>query len=513
MGIINSRGEYLLNLDPDDKFESNSDLKFLYNKAKNLNLDYILYLLKRIPRFKSEIKVCKQRNQLQLQREDFLITNKFIKRKILLNAYKFFKSDIYKYKWDYHEDNIWNFLTRVYSHTSKIINKYIYIYKRNNDSLNIHKSYSIEMKNRIYRINALFKVMQNNNINNSSLYYKKYYKDYLYIYRNYNKSLLKSTEIKNYIINISFRFLKIYGDRKDITNEIYYIMNSFSNNKIIFFYSSINNNIIDYLTYLTIYKYLQKNSMRKIISVNINDKKMFKIILNYIFSNDILFGLGNLIFHSKFSNIINKYKKNKIILLYYNIDKYITNNHIYKTPSYLFMYSFNRESILRKNNKLYCIPNNIIYLANYFNYKRNIKNKNNNIIVFFDNYTDKSVERINNIIGQKLIENQTIFNLTEIFLNIQNITDIIRESRLIITDNFNIMELSALSFTTCILYGNSIDNNNINARLAFNLKYIKYINDINKLEELINDLENKSNEFNEAEIKIFYKNLFLEFKI
>jgi hypothetical protein len=75
------------------------------------------------------------------------------------------------------------------------------------------------------------------------------------------------------------------------------------------------------------------------------------------------------------------------------------------------------------------------------------------------------------------------------------------------------MELSALSFTTCILYGNSTDNNNINARLAFNLKYIKYIDNINKLEELINDLENKSNEISEAEIKIFYKNLFLEFKI
>ena len=93
-------------------------------------------------------------------------------------------------------------------------------------------------------------------------------------------------------------------------------MNSFSNNKIIFFYSSINNNIIDYLTYITIYKYLQKNSVRKIISVNINDKKMFKIILNYIFSNDILFSLGNLIFHSKFTNIINKYNKNKVILLF-----------------------------------------------------------------------------------------------------------------------------------------------------------------------------------------------------
>ena len=177
------------------------------------------------------------------------------------------------------------------------------------------------------------------------------------------------------------------------------------------------------------------------------------------------------------------------------------------------MYSLNRKSILRDNNKLYFIPNNIIYLANYFNYKGNINDKNNNIIVFFDNYTDKSVERINNIIGQKLVENQTIFNLTEIIFNITNITDIIRESRLIITDNYTIMELSALSFTSCILYGNSTHNNNINSRLAFNLKYIKYIDNINKLEELINDLENKSNEFNEAEIKMYYKNLLLEFKI
>jgi glycosyltransferase involved in cell wall biosynthesis len=127
MGIINSSGEYLLNLDPDDKLESNSDLKILYNKAKKSKLDYILYLLKRVPRFKSEIKDCKLRNQLQLQSEDFLITNKFIKRKILLKAYKFFKSDIYKFKWDYHEDNIWNILTRVYGQTNKIVNKYIYI--------------------------------------------------------------------------------------------------------------------------------------------------------------------------------------------------------------------------------------------------------------------------------------------------------------------------------------------------------------------------------------------------
>jgi glycosyltransferase involved in cell wall biosynthesis len=78
-GIINSVGEYLINLDPDDKFKSNSDLKLLYNKAKKSNSDYVLFLLKRIPRLKSEIKTINLQNKLQLQNEDFYITNKFAK--------------------------------------------------------------------------------------------------------------------------------------------------------------------------------------------------------------------------------------------------------------------------------------------------------------------------------------------------------------------------------------------------------------------------------------------------
>ena len=48
MGIINSRGEYLMCLDPDDQLKGSSDLKYLYNKSKAFNTDiisfYILYL-------------------------------------------------------------------------------------------------------------------------------------------------------------------------------------------------------------------------------------------------------------------------------------------------------------------------------------------------------------------------------------------------------------------------------------------------------------------------------------
>ena len=39
-GIINSKGEFLMNLDPDDKLEGNNILKKLFNKAKKSNLDY-----------------------------------------------------------------------------------------------------------------------------------------------------------------------------------------------------------------------------------------------------------------------------------------------------------------------------------------------------------------------------------------------------------------------------------------------------------------------------------------
>lgn len=87
MGIIHSKGEYLMNLDPDDKLASSYNLEILYNKAKNSNLDYIKFLLKRIPRYKFEIELCEFKNKIQLQVEDFIITNKIIKKEILFKAY------------------------------------------------------------------------------------------------------------------------------------------------------------------------------------------------------------------------------------------------------------------------------------------------------------------------------------------------------------------------------------------------------------------------------------------
>ena len=310
-------------------------------------------------------------------------------------------------------------------------------------------------------------------------------------------------------------FLYIYNNRKDIINNINYILNSFQKNKIIIFFSSINKNIFDYLTYVCIYKNLQENNERRVISVNINNNNQVKAILNYIYPNDIIFGLNNFIFQNKFLKIIKKFNKNKIILLNNNIYRIFMNRNTYNSSSNLFIYSFNTNSNDIINNKLYFLSNNIINLANYFNYVIYLKNINNNYTVFFDNYNNRELEVLENIIHQKLEENQTIFNLTKIFHNIKNIKnliDIIRKSKIIITDNFSIMELSALSFVSCILYGNITENKNVNVILKLNVNYIKYIDDINKLEKQLIYLEDKSKEYNEYDIQRDFKDLNLEIK-
>ena len=45
MGILNSRGEYLMNLDPDDEIHGINSLKYLFNKAKRYNVDMISFVM------------------------------------------------------------------------------------------------------------------------------------------------------------------------------------------------------------------------------------------------------------------------------------------------------------------------------------------------------------------------------------------------------------------------------------------------------------------------------------
>ena len=151
MGILNSTGEYLMNLDPDDRLEGSDNLEILYNTAKSNNSDIVRYLVKSVPFNKYQIKECDFFNKNQFKIFDYLMTNKLVKKEIFLKVLNEFKKKIFYHKWNYHEDNIWSVLLHRTAKLKHDINKFVYIYKMNDQSLiiNKHKN-SIEFKNRVY---------------------------------------------------------------------------------------------------------------------------------------------------------------------------------------------------------------------------------------------------------------------------------------------------------------------------------------------------------------------------
>jgi len=159
MGIINSKGEYLINLDPDDEFESIFVLEYLYKIAKRSKTDVVSFghLIKNSLTSKKSFK-CTYFWHVQMQPKifnlgnemhDFLITDKLIKREIFLKAYEFFKSKIFGEKWNYAEDEIWSGLILKTANSMICVNKIIFIYYRNSDSLMSNKFNIFYMKNLI----------------------------------------------------------------------------------------------------------------------------------------------------------------------------------------------------------------------------------------------------------------------------------------------------------------------------------------------------------------------------
>ena len=163
MGIINSAGEYIINLDPDDEFNEPGNLEYLYNIAKKSNLDIISYAS--LFKYNNDLSIkCSNYHHIFRQPKlfesafnsknrlnDFLIWNKLIKRDILLKAYQFLKKRIYGKKWNYHEDNIWSILINKYAKSMRCSNKLVYLYYSNIDSAMLNRGNILELKNIIYR--------------------------------------------------------------------------------------------------------------------------------------------------------------------------------------------------------------------------------------------------------------------------------------------------------------------------------------------------------------------------
>ncbi len=216
MGILNSNGEYLMNLDPDDEFNGSKYLKNLYLKAKRLNVDMISFIMLYLP---DKIKCGESfiKNKILYQPElyesaflennlkDYYITNKLIKKELLKNIYKIFEKKINGDKWNYHEDNIWSILIHKYANSSINLNKIIYYYYKNNDSEMMNKGNDLELKNLLYRYDMYKEIF---NVKNEVKYIIAGFKELLYkiaeninIIRNNNKTLNKFFNITKEMMN------------------------------------------------------------------------------------------------------------------------------------------------------------------------------------------------------------------------------------------------------------------------------------------------------------------------
>ena len=86
MGIMNSSGEYLMNLDGDDRLIHKNDLEVLYKTSKANKYDVLIYLIKRIANNKTEEDYFQYLNKNQLKFFDDHITNKIVKRDLFIKT-------------------------------------------------------------------------------------------------------------------------------------------------------------------------------------------------------------------------------------------------------------------------------------------------------------------------------------------------------------------------------------------------------------------------------------------
>ena len=150
---------------------------------------------------------------------EYVIWNKLIKREIFLKAYEDFKEKIYNGNWNYFEDDIWNILVNRHAKSRLCINKVIYIYNYNKDSLMNQKSRTIEFKNLIYRhemYEKLFSLKKDEKYLLAEYYFliKRFISLQRYLL------LLNNKDINNQIINIIQFFLKKYECSDDEKNNL-----------------------------------------------------------------------------------------------------------------------------------------------------------------------------------------------------------------------------------------------------------------------------------------------------
>ena len=157
---------------------------------------------------------------------DLLITDKLVKKELLFKAFKKFKKKIYGEKWNYGEDEIWSSLVNKHANSMICVNKVIFIYYSNNDSL-MHKRYNSLYFSNIINWLEMFTIIFEKK--NNSIYLNKLVSRLNQIIgrkENFLLILKNNTQIKNKYINILHKVITNYNIDNIIINKIIFSIKS-----------------------------------------------------------------------------------------------------------------------------------------------------------------------------------------------------------------------------------------------------------------------------------------------
>ena len=537
LGILNSKGEYLLNIDSDDILYGNDTLEFLYNRANKSNIDVILYsrLIIHTNGFKqvnircnSFDRIIRQPELYQIafnqynQLSDYLIWNKFIKKEVYLRAYKAYEKRINGENWIHYDDNIWGVLIHKYANTLECINKTLYVHILNPTSLTNKIGSLTEVKSVIDKY-EMFKEIYNTK--EEKKYLIKEFENLMYLiddYGSFRNFFNENSYIKNWTIKTCNDFINEFKDPtlNYLIKEAKHFLKKISANKIIIFkedFYNLENNLI----YESMQNFFKNKTNRTLVHVDILRKENIKDIKYYIYPDDIIVGLNVELFNYNWSyfgkEIIDNYTNNKILLFssrhqdYSNISNLIFNNNSNVNIFFNDKISFNLSNKYF-NGKKYYIPNIATYYDEYFEKER--KSKKENILIIFKEMEDSHyLEKIKNIISKYF--KSIIVNYKDIIANksknddqyLPNIIERIKENQIILTNDWYGMMISAISGISCIIF----DSKNIILKSEYNwfkeLDYIRFVNYIESdLEKEILILKNKTtpNIYNKSIYNTYY---------
>lgn len=219
IGILKSKGEYLMLPDPDDILEQGC-LKYFYNLAKKNDYELIRFniyignrhiyfnnhikLLKSIPIYQPQLSTYLFYSLNILRQTDYNVWNKFIKREALIKALNYFFFDIFLFM-TYFEDGVLNYFLYKVSKSFYLKKKIGYYYIKNRDSITIKKKNIINVKFTFYYLKYVFEYSKNTKYEKdmSNALFKR-----IAILRNINNRILKINKDFNFYLDIIDEFLE-----------------------------------------------------------------------------------------------------------------------------------------------------------------------------------------------------------------------------------------------------------------------------------------------------------------